>query len=540
MKIQRIKVKNFRSVKEVEITPSDFNVFVGQNNHGKTNFFEAMNWFFKGPTKGEGLDIIRYRGASEGEEVLVEVEFSEAQEGAQKMKNEGNRTKIQSVIGESDVITVVRSSSGDPKKRTLLIDGESRKNPAGFDSALNDFLPSFEYVSTLANPLEAVKYKSNTPIANMLSGVLSAILEQDEKYAEFKKKFDELFTDPESRVHVELDKLSGEVKAYLIKQFPDCEQVVFSVSAPLFEDLLKSFDAEIDDGVYTTASEKGDGMQRALMLAIIQAYADFRREHEETSKYFLFFIDEGELHLHPTAQRKLKNALFDLAQGGDQIFLNTHSSVLVSDDADGQTIYQVEKVDKQTGITPILAEEKPQVVYELLGGSPADLLLPTNFLIVEGKSDHEFISRVISRFYIDKKPIQIIYAEGNHERQRESMDSINKAFVPLHASPVYKERLIILCDTPNETRRADFAQFKTAYDYLETNGQIFVIPNQRLEEYYPAPWRKTELEAQALNGVKNGKILLARTAGDSITQQQFESEMSIVFDALEACWQKAY
>jgi len=540
MKIQRIKVKNFRSVKDIEITPSDFNVFVGQNNHGKTNFFEALNWFFKGPTKGEGLDVIRYRGASEDDEVLVEVEFSGAQEGAQKMKNEGNRTKIQGVIGDSDVITVVRSSATDPKKRTLLINGESKKNPAGFDSALNDFLPSFEYVSTLASPLDAIKYKSNTPIANMLSGVLSAILEQDEKYAQFKQKFDELFTDPDSRVHVELDKLSSEVKAYLVKQFPDCEKVVFSVSAPLFEDLLKSFDAEIDDGVYTTASEKGDGMQRALMLAIIQAYADFRREHEETSKYFLFFIDEGELHLHPTAQRKLKNALFDLSHGGDQIFLNTHSSVLVSDEADGQTIYKVEKIDKQTDITPIKEEEKPQVVYELLGGSPADLLLPSNFLVVEGKSEYEFISRVISRFYSDQKPIQIIYAEGDHGRQRESMESINKAFVPLHASPVYKERLVILCDTPSDARTADFNNFKTAYSYLETNGQLFIIPNQRLEEYYPTPWKKTVAESQAMNGEKNGKLLLAREAGDGITKEQFESEMTLMADALKACWSKAY
>jgi putative ATP-dependent endonuclease of OLD family len=542
MKIKRVKVKNFRSVREAEITPSSFNVFVGQNNHGKTNLFESLAWFFNGPRKSESLGVIRYRGAGDDDEVSVEVEFSGAQEGAQKMKNEGNRTKIQNVIGESDVITVVRSSAGEVKKRTLLIDGESKKNPAGIDNALNDFLPSFEYVSTQINPLDVTKYKANTPIANMLSGVLSAILEQDETYAEFKKKFDDLFTDPNSRVHAELDNLSGEVKLYLIKQFPDCEKVVFSVSAPIFEDLLKSFEAEIDDGVYTTASEKGDGMQRALMLAIIQAYADFRREHEETSKYFLFFIDEGELHLHPTAQRKLKNALVDLASRGDQIFLNTHSSVLVSDEMDGQTIYRVEKIDKQTSIAPIKAEEKPHVVYELLGGSPSDLLLPSNFLIVEGKSEYEFISRVISRFYSDKVPIQIIYAEGDHRRQRKSMDSINKVFVPLHSSPVYKEQLVILCDTPNETCTADFDRFKISYSYLEANGQLFVIPRQRLEEYYPAPWKKTAAECQAMNGEKekNGKLLLAQQVGDAITQEQFESEMSVIFDSLSACWSKAY
>ena len=540
MKISKIQIKNFRSIKEAKLTPSEFNVFVGQNNHGKTNFFEALDWFFSGPRKGEGLDEIRFRGTRDDDEVAVEVEFSGALEGAQKMKNETNKTKILGVIGDKDLITVRRSSESDPKKRTIVVDGEIKKNPTGFDSALNDFLPSFEYVSTQINPLDIAKYKTNTPIANMLSGVLAAILEQDKKYVEFKKKFDELFTDPDSLIRVELDKLSSQVKVYIVKQFPDCEKVIFSVSPPIFEDLLKNFEAEIDDGVYTSASEKGDGMQRALMLAIIQAYADFRREHEETSKYFLFFIDEGELHLHPTAQRKLKNALLDLSNGGDQIFLNTHSSVLISDDAEKQTIFKVEKIDKATNIAPIRSDEKPYVVYELLGGSPTDLLLPSNFLVVEGKSEYEFLSRVISRFYTNKKKIQIVYAEGDHGQQRESMDAINKVFIPLSSNPVYKDRLVILCDTPSERRVANFATFKETYGFLETGGQILVIPNHHLEEYYPAPWKKTFEEVKALNAEKNGKLLLARLVGNSITQEQFETDMQIILQTLNACWDKAY
>ena len=47
MIINRITIKNFRSIQtmnamEVQI----FNVLVGQNNHGKSNFFDALNWFF--------------------------------------------------------------------------------------------------------------------------------------------------------------------------------------------------------------------------------------------------------------------------------------------------------------------------------------------------------------------------------------------------------------------------------------------------------------------------------------------------------------
>ena len=46
MKILKIIVENYRSIQRVEIYPSKFSVFVGQNNHGKTNFFEAIEWFY--------------------------------------------------------------------------------------------------------------------------------------------------------------------------------------------------------------------------------------------------------------------------------------------------------------------------------------------------------------------------------------------------------------------------------------------------------------------------------------------------------------
>ena len=93
-------------------------------------------------------------------------------------------------------------------------------------------------------------------------------------------------------------------------------------------------------------------------------------------------------------------ALEDLAAQGDQVFMNTHSSVLVADDAEYQTIFKVEKVSRETDIAPILPEGKPSVIYELLGGSPADLLLPRNFLIVEGRCEYELLSAESSSVFI--------------------------------------------------------------------------------------------------------------------------------------------
>jgi AAA15 family ATPase/GTPase len=82
MNVSKITVKNFRSLKNAEIVPDCFSIFVGQNNHGKTNLFEAIEWFFSGPKKGENIDEIRFNRTG-SDEVSVEIEFAGAKAGAE-------------------------------------------------------------------------------------------------------------------------------------------------------------------------------------------------------------------------------------------------------------------------------------------------------------------------------------------------------------------------------------------------------------------------------------------------------------------------
>lgn len=539
MKITKIEIGNYRSIKHETITPSDFNIFVGRNNHGKTNFFEAIEWFFNGQRRDEDLSDICY-GRSSTDEIFVEIEFSGAIEGVSRMANDKNKTSFEKLLGENETISVRRTST-DVKMRKMTVGGiPVEKLPSGFDNALNDLLPRFEYVDTRKFYSDLTKYGKTTPMGSMLSGVLEVLLEGNTKYQEFQSKFDELFGGEGSQVKAELDKLSGKVKVYLEKQFPECVKVEFAVGEPSFEDLLKNFSTTIDDGVITNADEKGDGMQRALMLAIIQTYCDYRREREDIGKSFIFFIDEAELHLHPTAQRNLKNALLELSGKGDQVFINTHSSVFVADDTSSQTVYRVEKVEKQTSTVPISSQEKQSLVYELLGGSPSDLLLPKNFMIVEGISDKEFLDQVINRFYSDKPIIQIIFAGGDLKKQARSMAAINAAYVPLGVStPIYKKSTIIICDRV-VAREADKTQFLKNYPHLQTNDQFFELPEPALEKYYPEKWKKDDIEIAGLDKDVNGKMLLAREVGKAITKQQFESEMPVLYQALMKCWDFAY
>ena len=125
MKINNIKILNFRSIKNTSFECSNFNIFVGQNNTGKTNFFEAIKWLFNGTSKAVNIEDLKYKGEFSNI-IEVEITFSNALQGAENMRNEVNKTKIKNILGTSDTVTIKRSSL-DPRKRIVLIDDEIKE-----------------------------------------------------------------------------------------------------------------------------------------------------------------------------------------------------------------------------------------------------------------------------------------------------------------------------------------------------------------------------------------------------------------------------
>lgn len=537
MKISRISVKHFRSIKESgDINLDNFSIFVGQNNHGKTNLFEAIEWFYNAKSSSDEL----YFDKNTRTPIEVELEYIDVtSDDIDKLSTEASKTKIRNLLGEETSFVVRKTST--THKRAYIVNGEDKSNPQGLDPAINEFLPKLEYVNTKITLDDVARYKDKNPIGQMLSGVLTAIVEQSEDYKNFRAQFQKLFEDESSEVRVKLNELGTEVGVYLKKQFPEDVEVRFTVNPPQFGDLLKSFDTSVNDGVATKAEDKGDGMQRAIMLAIIQAFADFRKRQSSGSS-FLFLIDEAELHLHPSAQRLLKNALEDISKS-DQVMLNTHSSVLVVDDSEHQKLFKVEKEQKITGICEVDEVQKIDIIYELLGGSPYDLLLPRNFLIVEGKSEYEFITRIIKRHYSDEyKGLKILFAGGDIVKQQESIEAVDKTLRPLVGTDnsIYKNTLVVLLDKPNDQQQTSYATFKQGYSYLFDDNRVFELEHHALEEYYPDQWTKTPDEIKQLQAEVGGKKKLAIEVADSISKEDFESKMTIVHDTLKKCSEKAY
>lgn len=525
MRIERITVENYRSIEHIQIEPSQFSVFVGKNNHGKTNFFEAIQWFYSAKSTAEDERFCK----KIDKEVRVQVDFTDVQDSdIEKLTTDSVKTKIRNMLEGATEFSIVKTTPDH--KRMYIVNGVDKGNPTGLDTAINEFLPRLEYVTTSIRLDDVAKYKDKNPIGAMLSGVLTAIVETSDDYQNFKNQFATLFEAETSEVRAELDKLGKTVEVFLQKQFPEGTRIKFNVNPPAFTDLLKSFDTVVDDGIETRADSKGDGMQRAIMLSIIQAFAEYRRM-QLGGGTFLFLIDEGELHLHPSAQRALKKALIDICST-DQVFVNTHSSVLVADHHEQQKIFRVQKEERITKIEAVDSHGFADVIYELLGGSPADLLLPRNFIIVEGRSEFEFLCAIIRRFYAREcRGIKVIFAGGDIETQKATLQAVNKLLVPLTdaENPVYRDRVIVVIDKPNAKQSHNYELFKKGYPYLYESNQVFELPTQSLEEYYPAPFTKTSEEVLEMN---KAKVPLAQKVGSEITKEQFEELMPVLSNAL--------
>ncbi|RRJ83390.1 ATP-dependent nuclease [Aestuariirhabdus litorea] len=81
LKIQKIRIQNFRSIREISISPGDLAVLVGKNDSGKSNVLRALNLFFNGTTSHDHLidfesdHNVYNRPNRRAKEISVKIEF---------------------------------------------------------------------------------------------------------------------------------------------------------------------------------------------------------------------------------------------------------------------------------------------------------------------------------------------------------------------------------------------------------------------------------------------------------------------------------
>src|SRR5699024_3459745 len=137
---------------------------------------------------------------------------------------------------------------------------------------------------------------------------LSVAFEQIKKSFQETKEFSNFF-----------DKFSAALQG-AVKGFVHSLAVDFSAYDP--NNYAKSLRIYAKEGDNVRSFEEfGTGEQQILLMAFVKAYMEVF-----TAENFVLIIEEPEAHLHPLAQKWLREYIVEMCSSGIQVVLSTHST----------------------------------------------------------------------------------------------------------------------------------------------------------------------------------------------------------------------
>lgn len=314
---------------------------VGENNTGKSTLFEAINNLQSGfkdiqkirNIKSEANSNIMIQLKLKGEIINTITNFSEDKYISYVFQEDGEDTLI---IRRQTKETEWIDSRGKKKvishKNIAVWNNEKKlfENPSGIDSAFKTLFEC-QYIWADTNPDDISDF-GGTKICGRLINTVAQDFFVSDIWKDFEEIHRKTFTDRSNSESLisQVSSIEEELKSIMEEQYGK-SSVSFNFSLPEQTSFLKFGDILLDDGVETSHSEKGNGMKRALALALIQIYSNKLIRHEENDhihKPLFFMLDEPETFLHPKAQEKLMKSLNKLSER-NQTFITTHSPYLL-------------------------------------------------------------------------------------------------------------------------------------------------------------------------------------------------------------------
>lgn len=350
MYISKIKLENFKSFvekHEINLKPG-INYFVGNNNSGKTSLFQAIEFIVLGKTK----ELFITKNSSKDVTVEIELEEVNSENLPEKYVNYVNDGKL--VLKRSSKDEVVKQGNKNVNlniKTCQAWNPETNQfeNPFGSGNVVSEiFEPQFIYADLHNEELQ--DFGSTKPIGKLINSITSDFQKSDE-FQKFKKSHDETFGD--EGILGELSETENKINNKITEQFGE-SKIEFNFTFPKVSDFLKNGTIDItENDIKTSANEKGNGLQRALALAILQIISESNSKVEASQMQFC--IDEPEIYLHPLAQDKLMNSLKEL---GSQIFVTTHSPYILrhfrNEEKDSVTILSADIKNRLTKMSTLI------------------------------------------------------------------------------------------------------------------------------------------------------------------------------------------
>lgn len=425
-------IRGYSTKTSIELSPAT-NYFVGENNSGKSSILDAIN-YLRNDTKTPkdtftiGID-----------ESYVEATLSFAPDEAKDALG-NNYTKLEDFFSHTDnrdtihirrqsyEDTVINSKTGKSSKITtknILIhnpETERFENPTGIAALIQQMFDTcFIYADEqVADHADMGKSKT---LGKLISEQLSTI-EEGAPWQQYIASHAALFESTGSgTVQEQLQTTAERVSALMSDQYGNTS-ISFAFTPPETQALLKSGQVFISEPQETIdempLENKGTGMQRAFMLALLQVVAETSdNAHSGT----IYGLDEPETWLHPRAQVQLSQALSRLSANGSQILIFSHSPYMLRHvNTKSDFVYIVER---HNGKHTITLEENFRA--NIL---PTVSLNAINYFAFQLPTT-EFLDELYGQFQ------EIVAGPNKSLTEKEIHDALNKANIPAKKVWIY-------------------------------------------------------------------------------------------------------
>lgn len=371
--LTKLVIKNFGPIQEDEVVFQQFTYFVGRNNAGKSHYIKAVEVFLaaKMPTKEE---MALFQN-DKTKEIWIEGHFIGVENFTSFASASNHKEAIEKEIKDG-VLKVVRILDPNDEEKTdfgILKEDGTIHNPRGFTTNLLGVLPDFISILATADTVDELKNTQNTALKEELMGEFADVLPS-----------------------VEFELPSEEVIAKEMKIF-------------------------LDDGYKSEIEQKGHGLQRAALLALLKVLAKHGARYQDKPSP-IFLIGELESFLHPFAQKQFAEVLNKLVDQY-QIITTTHSPFIVIPKAIGG-YRRVRKTDTGTkSMMPNSADVDIDLVKRHLERrGNLEGLFADRIILIEGDHDEGFFDKLLSVFNIALpiKQFTIFIRAGGKQELRQS------------------------------------------------------------------------------------------------------------------------
>lgn len=257
-------------------------------------------------------------------------------------------------------------------------------------------------------------------------------------------------------------------------------------------------------------------------------------------RFSTILIDEPELGLSPKVQQALVSFLVDPVERAKYfphlagVFVATHSHLFLNR-ADIESNFVVSKNAEKVELSQVRSiSEFHRLQFNLLGNSLEAIFLPSAIIITEGKTDHEYIDRLMGVKFPQNK-ISVSSSGGDPKRR---IQGIKDAFGDLSRSPL-RGRIFVVLDSVHQpglaselTEMGVLAENIVVWD---RNGIEYVYPESLMCAIFNCSSdRLTELEivgdVVSLNGVQRKKNelkteILGKLVGDTGLSAELQEKL---------------